>query len=697
MKDTETNKTDQTIETSRKKAGKSKGRALKFLTWALYFALVVDLENIVIAIFDRQAALWMLPVSVVLTVAAALLYWYQRARLRTDILNMAEDNAQIQHRILTDFPMPYGMMDEEGHVLWGNALFFRILRPDRSGNSTLWDLIPEVKAKEFPLKDRTYMRHVQLDDAYYKLEIDNIPVPDEMIAVDQLGMRNSCGGLYTVYLFDETEEVRYRQDIENEKMVVGLIYLDNYDEVLGSLEEVRRSLLVALLDRRITRYVTRTEGLIKKMETDKYLVLWKMKNLVALKEDKFALLDDVKTVNIGNDMAVTLSIGIGVGGDSYQKNYDYARTAIDMALGRGGDQAVVKNRDSISYYGGRTQQMEKNTRVKARVKAHALRELMESCETVLVMGHSIGDWDAFGAAVGIHRIAATLGKRAYIVADDVSSAIRPMLDRVQALDENRAQLVISGERAREMVEPRTLIVVVDVNRPSHTECPAILNGTCDVVVLDHHRETEEQIQNAVLSYVESYASSTCELVAEILQYVDDDIRLSSVEAEIMYAGIVLDTNNFLSKTGVRTFEAAAYLRRCGADVVRVRKLLRDNMDDYKARARAVSQAEIFAQSFAISTCQSEGLDSPTVVGAQAANELLNIVGVKASFVLTPYNGVVYISARSIDEVNVQVIMERFGGGGHMTVAGAQLRNCSVDDAKELVKETVIKMAEEGDI
>jgi c-di-AMP phosphodiesterase-like protein len=476
-----------------------------------------------------------------------------------------------------------------------------------------------------------------------------------------------------------------------------LIYLDNYDEVLESIEEVRRSLLIALIDRRINRYVTRYDGLMKKLEKDKYLVILKKKYLNAMKEDRFSLLEDVKKVSIGNDMSVTVSIGVGLEGKGYNQNYEYARAAIDMALGRGGDQAVIREKENISYYGGKTRTLEKNTRVKARVKAHALRELIESSDKVLIMGHSIGDVDAFGAGVGVHRICMTLGKPSYIVADTISAQIRPMLERIQSQMEGEEPLWISCEKAISMVDSSTLVVVVDVNRPSHTECPGILNRGADIVVLDHHREMAEQIENAVLAYVEPYASSSCELVAEVLQYIDEDLHLTSGEADLMYAGIVVDTNNFVNKAGVRTFEAAAYLRRNGADVVRVRKLLRDNMDDYKARAEAVSKAEIFEKSYAISQCNAEGLESPTVVGAQAANELLDIVGVKASFVLTMYQNVVYVSARSIDEVNVQVIMEKFGGGGHMTIAGAQIKDCSVEEAKKRIKETVSKMVQEGEI
>jgi c-di-AMP phosphodiesterase-like protein len=313
------------------------------------------------------------------------------------------------------------------------------------------------------------------------------------------------------------------------------------------------------------------------------------------------------------------------------------------------------------------------------------------------MGHRIGDVDSYGAAIGIHRICTTLGKKCHVVSDVITASLRPMLERVQANQEGEEQVLISCEKALEMVDTSTLVVVVDVNRPSYTECPGILNRGCDVVVLDHHRQTSEKVENPVLSYVEPYASSTCELVAEILQYVGEEVRISSSEADLMYAGIVVDTNNFINKAGVRTFEAAAYLRRNGADVTRVRKMLRDDMNDYKARAAAVSEAEIFAQSYAISVCPSEGLESPTVVGAQAANELLNIVGVKASFVLTPYKGEIYVSARSIDEVNVQVIMERLGGGGHMNSAGAQMQDVTCEEAVVRVKEILRSMTEAGEI
>ena len=487
------------------------------------------------------------------------------------------------------------------------------------------------------------------------------------------------------------------QLVNDQKLVAGLIYLDNYDEALESVEEVRRSLLTALIDRKISKYIAAMNGIVKKIEKDKYFFVVKQQYMAKIQEERFSILEDVKTVNIGNDMAVTLSIGIGMNGDNYSQNYDYARTSIDMALGRGGDQAVVKDADKIQYYGGKAQQMEKTTRVKARVKAHALRELMENKDRLLIMGHRLADIDSFGAAVGIYRIAVSMNKKANIVVNEVTSSVRPMMDRFLGNSEYPEDMFLTGAKAAELVDSGTMLVVVDVNRPSITDEPPLLRMVKTIVVLDHHRTSSEIIDNAVLSYVEPYASSACEMVAEVLQYIADGIRVRPPEADAMYAGIVIDTQNFTNQTGVRTFEAAAFLRRSGADITRVRKLFRENMKDYQAKAEAVRAAEVYMDAFAISVCPAEGLESPTIIGAQAANELLEIKGIKASVVLTDYNGIIYLSARSIDEVNVQVMMEKLGGGGHRTIAGAQMQGVTIDEAKLRLKDVIKKMLEEGEV
>jgi len=405
----------------------------------------------------------------------------------------------------------------------------------------------------------------------------------------------------------------------------------------------------------------------------------------------------VKAVNIGNEMSVTISVGIGADGLSYAQNYEFARTSIDLALGRGGDQAAVKTPSGIVYYGGKSQQVEKNTRVKARVKAHALREIIDSKDKVIVMGHRLSDVDSFGAAVGIYRIAKSLGRNAYIVINEQGNTVKPLVSAFLKSLDNEEKVIINSSQALEMANANTALVIVDVNKPSITECPELLKICRSIVVLDHHRQGEETIENATLSYVETYASSACEMVAEILQYIDDGIKIKSSEADCLYSGIIIDTNNFLTKTGVRTFEAAAFLRRNGADVTRVRKLFRENAQSYKAKADAVSRAKIFRGEYALSICAADDESNPTVIGAQAANELLNITGIKASFVLTEYNQAIFISARSIDEVNVQIIMEKLGGGGHMNIAGAQIKDATIEDGMELIKNTITKMIEDGEI
>ena len=485
--------------------------------------------------------------------------------------------------------------------------------------------------------------------------------------------------------------------MDDQSLAVGMIYLDNYDEALDSVEEVRRSLLTALIERKINKYISAIDGICKRLEKDKYLMILRKKAVAQLQQSRFDLLEDVKTVNIGNEMAVTISIGIGLDGLTYAQNYEFARNAIDLALGRGGDQAALKTPDGITYYGGKSQQVEKNTRVKARVKAHALREIITGKDKVIVMGHRMADVDSFGAAVGIYRIAQTLGRKAHIVLNDVSTSVQPLVDLFHNNPEYEEDMILNSQQAIEAAGNNTVLVVVDVNKPSITECPDLLRYCKSVVVLDHHRQGAETIENATLSYVEPYASSSCEMVSEILQYTYDNIKIRTEEADCMYSGIMIDTNNFMTKTGVRTFEAAAFLRRNGADVTRVRKLFREDALEYKARADAVSQAEIYKQCFAISVCTADDLPSPTIIGAQAANELLNIKGVKASFVLTDFQGKIYVSARSIDEVNVQIIMERMGGGGHMNVAACQIEEAGLAEAIGMLKRTIDNMLENREI
>ena len=503
--------------------------------------------------------------------------------------------------------------------------------------------------------------------------------------------------LYILYLIDETELNRYMKENREQKSVVGLVYIDNYEDIMERTEEVRQSLLNVMVERRINKYFDEVGGLIKKLEKDKYLLITDRKGLDVLIEDHFSLLEGVKIINIGNEINITLSIGIGAEGKNYQENYTFARGAMEMALGRGGDQAVVKSGEELAFYGGKSQLGERTTRVKSRMKAQALRELILSNESVITMGHTMTDMDSFGTSLGVYRAARTVGKPAHIVLGELNSNIRGWVQTFRESKDYDPGMFITHEQAEAMTDESTVLIVVDTNQAGRTECPQLLKKAGALVVLDHHRKGMDTIEPAALSYIEPLASSSCEMISEILQYFEESVPLTSTEADCIYAGMVVDTNNFSAKTGVRTFEAAAYLRRCGADVTRVRKSLRDNFENYKAKAGVVSSAEKYLDAYAISVLVSDEVEDPNVVGAQAANELLNIVGVKASFVLTEFDNRIFISARSIDEANVQLVMERLGGGGHLNMAGAQLSGVSLEEAVRQVKQVLWDMTQEGAI
>lgn len=667
-----------------------------YLQWPLLFSVLIIIANVTIFFIDITAGLAMCGFTVLCLIMSVFLYTYKRKGIMAGMVEFSADYAWVQRKLLMDLHIPYAIIDEDGRILWMNTQFTQMIKEEKGKIKTITSMFPDITKEYLSDLQESVSIHSTFADSLYRIELKPVVIESKDIT-DDTAVVHKDRPILTVYLFDETEILRLSQEVNDQKLVAGLIYLDNYEEALASVEEVRRSLLMALIDRKISKYVSRMDGIVKKMEKDKYFFAIKNKYVEELREQRFSILEEVKAVNIGNEMSVTLSIGLGLNGDTYNQNYELARMALDMALGRGGDQAVLKDKDKIEYFGGKSQQQEKTTRVKARVKAHALRELIETKDRLMIMGHKLADIDSFGAAVGIYRIATSLNKKAHIVINDVTSSVRPMMERFINNPDYPDDLFLTGDKACDLVDVNTALVVVDVNRPSITDAPELLTLAKTIVVLDHHRQSSEIITNAVLSYVEPYASSACEMVAEVLQYIADGIKIKPQEADAMYAGIVIDTNNFNNQAGVRTFEAAAYLRRCGADITRVRKMFREEMTDYKAKAEAVRQADVFQGAFAISVCPSEGIENPTILAAQAANELLEIKGIKASVVMSKYNNTIYLSARSIDEVNVQVMMEKLGGGGHRTVAGAQLPGATIEEAREKVKQAIKEMIEKGEV
>ncbi len=677
------------------------GKLRSYLWSAVLLGILIALIDIYIFTMNFKAGA-VLAGFVVLYFLVNLLFFIRSSKtVLGDMVDFATQYGQVQKALLKNLDIPHAILDENGKIIWVNSAFEKVLGEEKEIFKPVTASFPAVTKDKLPGNGVDFNENefeIKHNGGDYIVKLKKIPLKEMLESNNMVSVGSDYDGfLVAMYLFDNTALKLALREVDDQSLTVALVYIDNYEEALESVEEVRRSLLTALIERKINKYMASLDGITKKIEKDKYMVILRKSCVAQLKENKFDILEDVKTVNIGNEMAVTLSIGVGLDGLSYAQNYEFARAAIDMALGRGGDQAVVKTPDSLLYYGGKSQQVEKNTRVKARVKAHALMEIITSKDQVFIMGHRLGDVDSFGASVGVYRIAKALEKKAHIVLDDVTPSMQPLVDMFANRSEYEQDMIIGSAKALEEIGNNAVLVIVDVNKPSITECPDLFGKCKSIVVLDHHRQSAEPIENATLSYVEPYASSTCEMVSEILQYTTDNLKIMPEEADCMYSGIMIDTDNFTQKTGVRTFEAAAFLRRNGADVTRVRKLFREDVNDYKARADAVSQAEIYRNNYAISVCEADDCASPTVVGAQAANELLNIKGVQASFVFTFYNGQVFISARSIDEVNVQVIMEKLGGGGHMSVAGAQLADTTVMDAIDLLKTTLDAMIGGGEI
>lgn len=673
-----------------------KGQLRMYMHWPLIMAVLLVAMNIWIYVIDKRAGLIMSVFILIYLGIAGGLYFYNRSLILADLIQFSVQYKGIENTLLKELSIPYAIALEDGRILWTNDSF-KALTSGQKKEKTLNRLIPELHPGVFPKDD---MEHVELEVTYhdrdYQAELRRVNLGGFSEKEELLQIPEEKEFFVAVSLRDVTELNAYIRENEDQRMIAGLIYIDNYDEVMESVEEVRQSLLVALIDRKINKYIGDVDGIVKKMEKDKYFVVIRKESYKKIKEDKFSILEEVKQVNIGNARSATLSIGLGLNTATYALSYQFARVAIDLALARGGDQAVIKDCNGITYFGGKKEQTAKNTRVKARVKAEALREFIVTKDQVIVMGHKIADPDSFGACMGIYRAAVSLEKKAHIVINEVTQSVRPLYDEIAESPAYEDDIFLTSEQALDYVSDNTMVIVVDTNKPQMTECPELLKRSKMIAVLDHHRQGSNIIENAVLSYVEPYSSSTCEMVAEVLQYIVDDIRFPSVEADCLYAGIMIDTRNFMNRTGVRTFEAAAFLRRCGADITRVRKMFRDDMASYRAKAEAVHNAEVYRKEFAVAVCPSN-IESPTVLAAQAANELLDISGIKASFVLTVYEGKIYMSARSIDEVNVQIIAEKLGGGGHINSSGAQFDHTNVEEAIKALKQTIDTMIEEGDI
>ncbi len=584
---------------------------------------------------------------------------------------------------ISKFPLPMAVLRINGQISWYNDLFAEMFGSNDLYNIVISDVMPELKWSEILKSTNGIYTYAGYKGHRYNVVGDII--------------KNSASGAdkpdfsVLLYFIDKTETEELRKRYDNERTDIAIVNIDNYDEIFQKMDDSECQQTMAKINKYISGWVLESKGFMKKTERDRYIVLFEHQYLKDYIHRKFDVLEKVRNLGDALKVPITISIGVGVGG-SLSENDSYARAALDMALGRGGDQAAVKDASQYNFYGGIAKDYEKSTRVKTRSFAVALKDFISNSDKVIFMGHSNADYDSFGAALGLQRAVRTLGKEPYIVFDN-SPAVDMLAEEVGHIEEYRGML-ISREAAEDLITMNTLLVVLDTHRPSMMPASELLEKTTKVVLIDHHRRSTEFVSNVSLVYHEPYASSTCEMATEILQYIDDNKKMTAFEAKALYVGILMDTKNFSIKTGVRTFESASYLRRYGLNTQEVRRLFNVGKDEYVHRADIIKNAELVSENILVSVCE-DAYPNMKVISSQAADEMLNLSGVRAAFVIYPMDNEVFVSARSLGDINVQVIAEKLGGGGHATVAGAQLKTRDTEEVFEKLRDAISEYVEEN--
>jgi len=580
---------------------------------------------------------------------------------------------------LINAPFPLLILETDGNIVWRSSKFITEFA-NIDINNYISELILDIKneiEKNQDQKRKSITRNIEIGSKQYKVQI-------EFAKTKKSERKKVAEYMLILYFIDETEKYDLQKENENKKTCVGIIMVDNYEEVMQRIDAEQKTQLMAKVESTIYDWVNETNGILIKEERDTYVYIFEQRNLQQIKESKFAILDSIKDIVRKDKIQLTLSIAISNEGETDKDVYKSASAAMDVILGRGGDQAVIREDGKYQFFGGKVEEVEKRTKVKARIVAHALEELISECDKVIIMGHVNPDIDAMGAALGVYRIATSLRKDAYILTNNESASIKSFVENIE---EDYREVLIDRETALSKIDDETLLVVVDTHKKSYVEEPELLNHTNKIVVIDHHRRGTEFIEQSILTFQEVYASSASELVTELIQYAQNEIELPTVEAEALYAGIMMDTKNFTFKTGVRTFEAAAYLRRCGVDIIKVKKWFQSDLESYNKISEIVRKSEVIRDTIAISSYEVQEKDT-SLICAKAADELLTIGNITASFVLGTMGEKICISGRSIGDINVQIILEKLGGGGHITLAGAQLENKTIEQAKQELIEKI---------
>ena len=602
-------------------------------------------------------------------------YWTnskRNAELSRQIQNLTMTMDGTAKKSLINSPFPLIIIETTGNIIWKSSKFvYEFANIDI--NNYLIDILEEIKEDieaQQDKKQKTITKKVQIGNKIYS-------VLGEYIRSKQ---NDKSEYITILYFLDITQIMKEKKKYEDSKTCVGILTVDNYEEIIQRIDVENRPQVIAEIEKVIYDWAASTGGIVVKNDRNTFVYVFEYKYLKEIKENKFDILDQIKEINVEAGIQLTLSIAISTDGDTNYDKYKTALESMDIVLGRGGDQAVIKENGKYTFFGGRTEEVEKRTKVKARTVAHALENLIKESENILIMGHSNGDIDSMGSSLGIYRLAKTLEKETNIVNNTYGMTLSKFIEELEKDDEYK-DAIIGKNEALNKATNKTLLIVTDTHKQNYVEVPELLDKVGQIVVIDHHRRSTDYIENATLTFQEVYASSAAELVTEILQYTDVKVKLKPIEVEGLYGGIMVDTKNFTFKTGVRTFEAAAYLRKCGVDIIKVKKWFQSDLNSYNEIANIVKNAEMYDNSIAIAIYDKEDKDA-NLICAKAADELLTISDITASFVLGNVGDKVCISGRSIGDVNVQLILEKLGGGGHITLAGAQVEGMTLEEVKQ---------------
>jgi len=660
----------------------------------VYLVIIVILL-IALCIYEIN---FILPAILIFILVLMYAFWTNNKRtaeISKHIQNLTLTMDSTAKKTLINSPFPLVIVETDGSVIWKSSKFVYEFANIDIGNH-LSDIIKEIRKdiddRKEEEKNQPIEKEVEIGNKTYKILGEYVKDKkykkdskrkDKSVKKEKLSEYMSI-----LYFIDITENKKIIQKYDDSKTCIGIIMIDNYEEIMQRVSNETRQQMIAKIERKIYDWATETGGVIIKSERDTFVYVFEKKYLEEIKEDKFNILDTIKEINIERSLQLTLSISIAVEEETNYEKYKSAKSGMDIVLGRGGDQAVIKENGKYVFFGGRAQEVEKRTKVKARIVAHALEELIIEAKDIIIMGHSNGDIDSMGSSLGIYSLARSLNKEAYIVNSSYGVTLENFMESLNE-DEEYEKVIINKNEALSKITQDTLLVVVDTHKINYVEIPELLEKTNKIVVIDHHRRSTDYIENSILTFQEVYASSAAELVTEILQYVNTEVNLKDIEVESLYAGIMMDTKNFTFKTGVRTFEAAAYLRKCGVDIIKVKKWFQSDLESYNIISEIVSKAEISNDTIAISIYEKED-ETAGVICAKAADELLTIADITASFVIGNMGDKVCISGRSIGDINVQIILEKLGGGGHITLAGAQVEGMTIEEVKQ---ELIIRINE----